>query len=87
MMTNRSDPTENDGIEGLRPNARGPGLVTFGVSLCYEYAVLSGTHHFVFVSFTWVEIMLILISVRFFSVWLCSQTGSWIFAKIMISSL
>ncbi|XVF80537.1 hypothetical protein PTKIN_Ptkin15bG0081400 [Pterospermum kingtungense] len=25
-----SDPTENDGIEGLRPNARGPGLVTFG---------------------------------------------------------
>ena len=28
----RSDPTENDSIEGLRPNARGPGLVTFGVS-------------------------------------------------------
>lgn len=27
----RSDPTENDSIEGLRPNARGPGLVTFGV--------------------------------------------------------
>nr|XP_034908259.1 serine/threonine-protein phosphatase BSL1-like isoform X1 [Populus alba] len=26
----RSDPTENDSIEGLRPNARGPGLVTFG---------------------------------------------------------
>ncbi|KAK8950516.1 hypothetical protein KSP40_PGU009756 [Platanthera guangdongensis] len=26
-----SDPTENDSIEGLRPNARGPGLVTFGV--------------------------------------------------------
>ncbi|XP_062001549.1 serine/threonine-protein phosphatase BSL1 homolog [Rosa rugosa] len=26
-----SDPTENDGVEGLRPNARGPGLVTFGV--------------------------------------------------------
>jgi len=25
-----SDPTENDTIEGLRPNARGPGLVTFG---------------------------------------------------------
>ena len=25
-----SDPTENDKIEGLRPNARGPGLVTFG---------------------------------------------------------
>ncbi|KAK1287026.1 hypothetical protein QJS10_CPB19g01318 [Acorus calamus] len=28
-----SDPTENDSVEGLRPNARGPGLVTFGVSL------------------------------------------------------
>lgn len=27
----RSDPTENDSVEGLRPNARGPGLVTFGV--------------------------------------------------------
>ncbi|XWS76476.1 hypothetical protein CRYUN_Cryun01aG0179500 [Craigia yunnanensis] len=25
-----SDPTENDSIEGLRPNARGPGLVSFG---------------------------------------------------------
>lgn len=25
-----SDPTENDGITGLQPNARGPGLVTFG---------------------------------------------------------
>ena len=28
---NRSDPTENDSMEGLRPNARGPGLVSFGV--------------------------------------------------------
>lgn len=27
----RSDPTENDSVEGLRPNARGPGIVTFGV--------------------------------------------------------
>ncbi|GKE97946.1 serine/threonine-protein phosphatase BSL3, partial [Tanacetum coccineum] len=26
-----SDPTGNDSVEGLRPNARGPGLVTFGV--------------------------------------------------------
>ena len=32
----RSDPTENDdSVEGLRPNARGPGLVTFGVSDFY----------------------------------------------------
>nr|GFC03898.1 serine/threonine-protein phosphatase [Tanacetum cinerariifolium] len=22
-----SDPTENDSVEGLRPNARGPGLI------------------------------------------------------------
>ena len=29
----RSDPTENDSVEGLRPNARGPGLVSFGVSV------------------------------------------------------
>jgi protein phosphatase len=29
----RSDPTENDSVEGLRPNARGPGLVTFGVRM------------------------------------------------------
>lgn len=31
----RSDPTENDSVEGLRPNARGPGLVTFGVGGLY----------------------------------------------------
>lgn len=31
----RSDPTENDSVEGLRPNARGPGLVTFGVSYVF----------------------------------------------------
>lgn len=34
----RSDPTENDSVEGLRPNARGPGLVTFGV-WPYDYSV------------------------------------------------
>ncbi|KAL8113042.1 hypothetical protein AgCh_020388 [Apium graveolens] len=28
-----SDPTENDSVEGLRPNARGPGLVTFGAAM------------------------------------------------------
>lgn len=33
MFSFRSDPTENDSVEGLRPNARGPGLVTFGVSV------------------------------------------------------
>lgn len=33
ICTIRSDPTENDSVEGLRPNARGPGLVTFGVCM------------------------------------------------------
>ncbi|KNA22500.1 hypothetical protein SOVF_033650 [Spinacia oleracea] len=32
-----SDPTENDSIEGLRPNARGPGLVTFGPDRVTEF--------------------------------------------------
>uniref|UniRef100_A0A7N0VI02 Serine/threonine-protein phosphatase n=1 Tax=Kalanchoe fedtschenkoi TaxID=63787 RepID=A0A7N0VI02_KALFE len=32
-----SDPTENDGVEGLRPNARGPGLVTFGPDRVMEF--------------------------------------------------
>lgn len=36
----RSDPTENDSVEGLRPNARGPGLVTFGVGGLYFLSVL-----------------------------------------------
>jgi hypothetical protein len=33
----RSDPTENDGVMGLRPNARGPGLVTFGPDRVKEF--------------------------------------------------
>lgn len=36
----RSDPTENDSVEGLRPNARGPGLVTFGVSNLHFVSIL-----------------------------------------------
>ena len=36
----RSDPTENDSVEGLRPNARGPGLVTFGVSAIFIFDTL-----------------------------------------------
>ncbi|KAF3576450.1 hypothetical protein DY000_02030622 [Brassica cretica] len=34
---NWSDPTENDSVEGLRPNARGPGLVTFGPDRVMEF--------------------------------------------------
>ena len=32
-----SDPTENDRVEGLRPNARGPGLVTFGPDRVHKF--------------------------------------------------
>ncbi|GBG87231.1 hypothetical protein CBR_g45290 [Chara braunii] len=32
-----SDPTENDSVEGLRPNARGPGLVSFGPDRVMEF--------------------------------------------------
>ena len=45
----RSDPTENDSVEGLRPNARGPGLVTFGVSVVfcsYVFANFSSSSFF-----------------------------------------
>ncbi|KAG6470290.1 hypothetical protein ZIOFF_071355 [Zingiber officinale] len=43
----RSDPIENDSVERLRPNARGPGLVTFGVS---DY--MFGSNHFLLNSYT-----------------------------------
>ncbi|KAG5514357.1 hypothetical protein RHGRI_035683 [Rhododendron griersonianum] len=36
-----SDPTENDSVEGLRPNARGPGLVTFGVCITQASFILN----------------------------------------------
>jgi protein phosphatase len=37
-----SDPTENDSITGLRPNARGPGLVTFGPDRVKEFCDANG---------------------------------------------
>ena len=39
-----SDPTENDGVEGLRPNARGPGLVTFGPDRVKAFCETNGIH-------------------------------------------
>lgn len=39
-----SDPTTNDGVEGVQPSPRGPGLVTFGPDRVKEFckvAVLS----------------------------------------------
>jgi hypothetical protein len=44
----RSDPTENDSVEGLRPNARGPGLVTFGVSIICSLAIVFLLFHMVY---------------------------------------
>ena len=38
----RSDPTENDSVEGLRPNARGPGLVTFGPDRVKQFCENNG---------------------------------------------
>lgn len=47
----RSDPTENDSVEGLRPNARGPGLVTFGVlhdySVAVEFLMFAFSYYFI----------------------------------------
>ncbi|CAL9144684.1 unnamed protein product [Musa hybrid cultivar] len=37
LLWSVSDPTENDSVEGLRPNARGPGLVTFGPDRVMEF--------------------------------------------------
>ena len=37
-----SDPTENDSVTGLRPNARGPGLVTFGPDRVKEFCEANG---------------------------------------------
>ena len=39
MFPCRSDPTENDSVEGLRPNARGPGLVTYGVRFLQQLII------------------------------------------------
>ncbi|KAG6514106.1 hypothetical protein ZIOFF_024446 [Zingiber officinale] len=45
-----SDPTENDSVEGLRPNGKGPGLVTFGVK-----TNMFGSDHFLLNSYTMVS--------------------------------
>ncbi|XP_042375968.1 serine/threonine-protein phosphatase BSL3-like isoform X2 [Zingiber officinale] len=41
-----SDPTENDSVEGLRPNAKGPGLVTFGLIVRAHECVMDGFERF-----------------------------------------
>jgi len=36
-----SDPTTNDGVEGVQPSPRGPGLVTFGPDRVKEFCKVS----------------------------------------------
>ncbi len=84
----RSDPTENDSVEGLRPNARGPGLVTFGVSkilvlLEYLQRVLLWLNCWVLQVLLHTLQLLTFDSHFLFS----SLTGSWSSVRTMISSL
>lgn len=37
-----SDPTTNDGVEGVQPSPRGPGLVTFGPDRVKEFCKVRG---------------------------------------------
>ncbi|KAK9908007.1 hypothetical protein WJX75_001420 [Coccomyxa subellipsoidea] len=37
-----SDPTTNDGVEGVQPSPRGPGLVTFGPDRVKEFCKMNG---------------------------------------------
>ena len=36
-----SDPTTNDGVEGVQPSPRGPGLVTFGPDRVKDFCQVS----------------------------------------------
>lgn len=36
-----SDPTTNDGVQGVQPSPRGPGLVTFGPDRVKEFCKVS----------------------------------------------
>ena len=38
-----SDPTTNDGVEGVQPSPRGPGLVTFGPDRVKEFCKVGVT--------------------------------------------
>ena len=40
-----SDPTTNDGVEGVQPSPRGPGLVTFGPDRVKEFCKVGGHGH------------------------------------------
>jgi hypothetical protein len=37
-----SDPTTNDGVEGVQPSPRGPGLVTFGPDRVRDFCKVRG---------------------------------------------
>lgn len=40
-----SDPTTNDGVEGVQPSPRGPGLVTFGPDRVKEFCKVRAAHN------------------------------------------
>lgn len=40
-----SDPTTNDGVEGVQPSPRGPGLVTFGPDRVKEFCKVGRIHN------------------------------------------
>lgn len=40
-----SDPTTNDGVEGVQPSPRGPGLVTFGPDRVKEFCKVRAWGH------------------------------------------
>lgn len=39
-----SDPTTNDGVQGVQPSPRGPGLVTFGPDRVKDFCKVRGRH-------------------------------------------
>lgn len=57
-LLGRSDPTENDSVEGLRPNARGPGLVTFGVSTVHKPFTIIQLDVFIYIFLQFVDLKL-----------------------------
>ena len=67
-LLGRSDPTENDSVEGLRPNARGPGLVTFGVSTVHKPFPVIQLDLFIYMFLQFVDLKLSTLELSFNSV-------------------
>lgn len=48
-----SDPTTNDGVEGVQPSPRGPGLVTFGPDRVKEFCKVFHLHGTIWTVQSW----------------------------------